>query len=412
MGVSHDTAPIAVRERFAFPPGTARSLLEEADEEALLLVTCNRTELYGLADPGELARRLVDAAGVEDDRPVFRHGGEEAARHLFEVASGLDSMIVGEPQILGQVKRAMAEARDAGSLGPVLDELARRALQVGRSVRHRTGVGEGLPSIPKVATGLARLVLGDLEGHTVLVVGTGELGRLTAGQLREAGVSRIVVTNRSPEPAEQLADRIGGVAAPFERLDELMVEADVALTCTAAQEPFLSRERVEAVVAGRDGRKLVLIDIAVPRDVDAGVRAVEGARLYDLDDLRGWGSDAVDPEAVEAARAIVDREAADFARWRASRSAVPAIRALHAKAGDILHRELERVSPEDAERMLRFGRRILRKILHDPVVGLREGVAREGEEYLESARELLGLDGEPPAEAKGLERVDPREDSG
>lgn len=407
VGVSHHTAPIAVRERFAFPPEIVRRLLESIDGEAMLLTTCNRTELYGLADAASLTRRLREAADVQDDGSLYRYTADEAARHLFSVAAGLDSMVVGEPQILGQVKRAMRDAREVGTLGPVLDELCRRGLTVGRRVRKETAVGEGLPSIPKVATGMARLVLGELEGRTMAVVGTGELGRLTAELLARAGAASIVVTNRTPEPARELAERVGGRTEPFDRLDTVLTRADVVITCTASQKPLLTRDRIEKILRDRDGRMLVVVDIAIPRDVEADVRSMPGVRLYDLDDLRGWGSTAVAPEALEAARAIVEEEASEFTDWRAERTAVPTIRALHARAAEILHRELERVSPEEEEAMRRFGRRILRKVLHEPVVRLREGVAREGEEYIDRVWELFDLDGEPPPDALDLDRNGP-----
>lgn len=414
-GVSHHTAPIAERERFAFADEVARRLLDETGDEAMLLTTCNRTELYAVGDPAALVRRLVEAAGAKGERLVFSRGGEAAVEHLFGVAAGLDSMIVGEPQILGQVKKAMREARAAGTLGPVLDELVRRALTVGRRARNETALGEGLPSIPKVATGMAKLILGDLEDATLLVVGTGKLGDLTARTLTRAGASEIVVTNRTPEPAAELAERIGGRAEPFEALERLLVGADIVISCTASREPILTPERIRAAVEARDGdRQLVLIDIAVPRDVDAEVRRIAGVRLYDLDDLRGWGSEAVSPTAVEEARAIVREEAAAFAAWRASRAAVPTIRALHERIERILDLELEieHVPPEEAEAMRVFGRRVLKKLLHRPLTRLREGAASEGEAYLETARDLFGLDGEEagPWDRTPLARPEPDEE--
>ncbi len=179
-GVSHHTAPIAERERYAFPEDVSRRLLQETGGETMLLTTCNRTELYSLGPPDGLVARLREAAGTDDDRSIYTREGEDAVRHLFSVAAGLDSMIVGEPQILGQVKKAMREAREAGTLGPVLDELVRRALTVGRRARNETDLGEGMPSIPKVATAMVKLILGELEDAMLLVVGTGKLGALTA----------------------------------------------------------------------------------------------------------------------------------------------------------------------------------------------------------------------------------------
>ncbi|HUP19976.1 MAG TPA: glutamyl-tRNA reductase [Gemmatimonadota bacterium] len=399
VGVSHHTAGIADRERFAFPPDVARGVLEGASPDSLLLSTCNRTELYALSEPEPLLERLLAAAAGTDVDPrlLFAHRDEDAVRHAFEVAAGLDSMVVGEPQILGQVKRALRDAREAGSLGVVLDQLARRALTVGRRVRHETDLGAGLPSIPKVATGMARLVLGELRGARLLVVGTGKMGDLTARTLVRVGADSVVVTNRTPGPAAELAERIGGRAAPIEELETLLSAADIVICCTASQDPVVDRSSVEAAVRGRPpGRRLVLIDIAVPRDVAADVREVDGARLYDMDDLRGWSSEAVAPAAIEAARAIVAEEARSFMAWRAARAAVPTIREMHERAEAILDVEVRHAAGEDAERLREFGRRLMKKLLHDPVTRLRAGAASDDGVYIDVARDLFALDRETP----------------
>ncbi|HJU85841.1 MAG TPA: glutamyl-tRNA reductase [Gemmatimonadota bacterium] len=391
-GVSHRTAPLDRRERFALQPEAASRLLSTLGPETFLLVTCNRTELYGSAFPEELEAALLDAAGGGDPSDFYRKTGREAIGHLFAVAAGLDSMVVGEPQILGQVKRAMGDAQGAGALGPVLGELVRRAISAGRRARRETDLGRGLPSIPKVATGMVRLVLGDLSERTLLVVGTGKLGYQAAGLLRRSGASRVVVTNRSPEAALRLAGEIGGRAAPFADLDALLVDADIVITCTAAAAPILTRDRLAEAMTAREGRKLVLIDIAVPRDVEPSARSLRGVRLYDLDDLRGWGSASLAPETIARAQAIVDEETAGFLGWQAARSAVPTIRALRDRAERILEAELASRAPERAEEMREFGRRLLNKILHEPLVHLRDGAASEGETYLAVARDLFGLD--------------------
>ena len=243
-GVSHKTAPLERRERFAFQRDAAREVLASLGEEAFLLVTCNRTELYGVRPPRQLQNSLLEAAPGGHAADFYRKSGREAVSHLFGVAAGLDSMVVGEPQILGQVKRAMSDAHQAGTLGPILDELVRRALTVGRRARRETELGRGLPSIPKVATGMARLVLGELSRCSLLVVGSGKLGRLTADLLQRAGATEVVVTNRTPAAARDLAAEVGGRAAPFESLDQLLLEADIVLTCTAAPAPLLTRERI------------------------------------------------------------------------------------------------------------------------------------------------------------------------
>jgi glutamyl-tRNA reductase len=391
-GISHKTAPLERRERFALDSPTATRMLCELGPEAFLLVTCNRTELYGLQDAESLQEALLAAVDGGDPADFYQKRGAEAVGHLFAVAAGLDSMVLGEPQILGQVKRAMSQAQGAGSLGPVLSELVRRAIAVGRRARRDTDLGRGLPSIPRVATGMARFVLGDLADRRLLIVGTGKLGHVTAGLLRRSGASEVVVTNRSPEAAGRLAAEIGGRAAPFDDLDRLLPDSDIVITCTAAPAPILTRQRVASALSERRERKLVIIDIAVPRDVEPEVRSLRGVRLYDLDDLRGWGSASLDPATIERAQAIVDEEAAGFLDWEGARAAVPTIRALREHAERILDRELERRPAHEAVQMREFGRRLIAKILHEPLVHLRGGAAAEGEAYLSVARDLFGLD--------------------
>ena len=391
-GVNHRTAPLDRRERFAFQPETAGRLLSTLGPESFLLVTCNRTELYGSRTAEELETALLATAGGGDPRDFYRKTDRDAVGHLFAVSAGLDSMVVGEPQILGQVKRAMGEAEAAGTLGPVLGELVRRAISVGRRARRETDLGKGLPSIPKVATGMVRLVLGDLSERTLLIVGTGKLGHQAACLLRRSGASRVVVTNRSPEAALRLADDIGGRAAPFADLDALLLDADIVITCTAASAPILTRDRLAAAMTARRDRKLVLIDIAVPRDVEPSARSLRGVRLYDLDDLRGWGSASLAPDTIERAHGIVKEEVAGFLGWQAARAAVPTIRALRERAERILEAEVESRAPERAEEMREFGRRLLNKILHEPLVHLRDGAASDGDAYLAMARDLFGLD--------------------
>lgn len=391
-GISHKTAPLERRERFALQPEVAERMLGELGAEALLLVTCNRTELYGTGDAHALETALLNAAGGGESVDFYRKSGDEAVGHLFSVAAGLDSMVIGEPQILGQVKRAMTEAQRVGTLGAVLGELVRRAVAVGRRVRRETDLGKGLPSIPKVATGMARLVLGDLGNRTLLVIGTGKLGQLTAGMLRKSGASQVVVTNRSLEAARRLAADVGGRAAPFDELDALLLDADIVITCTAAPAPILTRDRLAGAISARRERRLVLIDIAVPRDVAPEARSLRGIRLYDLDDLRGWGSSSLPAATIGRAQAIVDDEAAAFRAWQAARAAVPTIRALRERAERILEQEIERRPSGEAEELREFGRRLLAKILHEPLVNLRGGVAVDGERFLSTARELFGLE--------------------
>ncbi len=392
VGLTHSTAPLSVRERFAFPPPAVERILRSVPAEALMLVTCNRCELYGTADVPALRQALYDAAGDAPRTPLVVLQGRSAVRHLMAVAAGLDSLVVGEPQILGQVKDALALAARAGRLGPVLSRLGQHALVCGRRVRRQTPVGSSQPSVPRVAVRLARGVLGGLEGRTALVVGAGEMGILAARACAGAR-AQVVVVSRTRASAEQAARTSGGHAAVLGDLDRLLERADVVVLCTGSSSPVLDRDRVRRAMAVRDGRPLVLVDIAVPRDVAPDVREVAGVRLFDLDDLRPHVPPPPGPDALTAAWALVDRETDRFMRWLSARAAVPAIRALRRRADVILQEELDRVGGADRERLRRFGQRLVNRMLHHPMVRMKEHAAAGGEAYLRAARDLLGLDG-------------------
>lgn len=391
VGISHKTAPIDVRERFAFTPEEAERIVAALPGEAMVLSTCNRTELYSTLPPSTAGHALAVAAHAPLDTELFVLRGEEAARHLFAVAAGLDSMVLGEFQILGQVKRALVMSRSVGRLGTVLSRLGQRALVVGRRVRRETALGRNLPSIPKVATEVAMERLGDLRSRSLVLIGAGKIGDLTAHALRQAGAPDVVVTNRTFEAAEQLAREIGGRAAPFADLDRLLAAADVVISCTGAPDVILDAARVGGAMEQRGGRPLLLLDIAVPRDVTPDVRGIPGVDLVDLDGLRGHAAGAVAPETIAEAEAIVDAEARAFVAWYAGRSAVPTIQALRGRAEAILEDELGHTDG-DRQRLREFGERVLNKLLHHPLVRLRDGAAAQGEEYLAVARDLFALD--------------------
>jgi len=391
VGLSHKTAPLALRERFALGPEAAERLLARLDGEALLLVTCNRTELYGTASVEELRRALLEAGNAPWETPLVVLRGRGAVRHLLAVAAGLDSMVLGEPQILGQVREALAVARRLGRLGAVLDRLGQHALAAGRRVRNETPLGRDRPSIPKAAAALAAEVLAAAGGRTVLLVGAGKVGELTAQALRDAGAGPIVVTNRTPGAAAELALAVGGKAAPFGDLERLLREADLVISCTGSQAPLLDLEVVGRVMGARAGRPLILIDLAVPRDVAPEVRQVAGVRLFDLDDLRSRASQDVSPEVLARAEAIVEEETAQFLAWLAGRQAVPTIQALRRRAEAVLEEELAALSTPDPT-LRAFGRRLLNKLLHYPLVRMRDRAATHGPIYLDVARDLFALD--------------------
>jgi glutamyl-tRNA reductase len=300
--------------------------------------------------------------------------------------------VLGEPQVLGQVRKALAAARMHGRLGPVLDRLGRQALIAGRRVRTETALGRDRPSIPRVAVQVAGEVLAGLSQRTLLVIGAGKVGGLTARALRRAGAETVIVTNRTPAAAAALAGEIGALTAPFAALDDLLGRADIVISCTGSPAPLLDAARLARIVAGRGGRPLVLVDIAVPRDVAPAARAVPGVRLFDLDDLRSAAAATIDLTVVAQAEAIVDAETGTFLTWLAGRQAVPTIRALRQRAELVLEEELARASGDEAH-LREFGRRLLNKLLHRPVVRMRHRAATHGSTYLDIARDLFALDG-------------------
>lgn len=393
VGITHKIAPLAIREPFAFPPSVVERVLAGLPGEALLLVTCNRTELYGTARTDQLRQALLTQADVSSETPLFVRHGRDAVRHLFTVAAGLDSMVMGEPQVLGQVKDAIALARRVGSLGKVFDRLGQQAVIVGRRVRHETPLGWNRPSIPKVATNVAKESLDGLSGVSLLVIGAGKVGGLTARALRDMGAGSVLVTNRTQKTAEALAREIGGQAAPFADLDRLVQESDIVVSCTGSATPLLDVPRMQQVIALRDGRPLVLIDLAVPRDVVPAVRALSGIRLFDLDDLRTRAAETIPSEVIKQAEAIVDQETQALLTWLAGRQAVPTIRALQRRAEVILEEELRKNGAANSDDLQEFGRRLLNKLLHYPLIRMRDRAAH-GPLYVDVARDLFGLDAE------------------
>jgi glutamyl-tRNA reductase len=395
IGVSHHTAPVDVRERVAFEPEAAAELaraLAGDEGEAVCLSTCNRTELY-VAGPGA-ERRAVELLSEEAEGVLYRRRDDEAARHLFRVAAGLDSQVRGETEILGQVRAAYA----LGAPGPLLDRLFREALRVGRKVRVQSPVGENAASAAAAAAVLAERVLGDLTDREVLVVGAGEIGSRAAARLAARGATIASVANRGAERRERLAAHYGARAVGLDRVADALADVDVVVSATGSSGIVIGRDDVEAALASRERRPLLLVDLAVPRDVDPEVGSLPYAFLYDVDDLGetvGAGEDA-------AARAeeIVAEEAERFRAWQASRGVVPAIAALRGRAEEIRARELARaerrlgtLTAEQRRAVDALTAQIVNKLLHDPTVRLKEAAAgAEGVGYADTIRHLFGLD--------------------
>ena len=415
VGLSHRTAPVEQREKAALTDaaarGLVRSLIGRADiHEAIALSTCNRTEVYVRADDSSFAedavcRALVDHTGItrdELDCARYAHREERAAVHLLRVASSLDAMVLGESEIQGQVRGAFDQAHEEDTVGPVLDNLFRKALETGKRVRHETAIGAGAVSVARVAVELAREAVVDLNARRVLLIGAGDVAETTAAALVDSGVGELVVANRTVSTARRLAERIGGEGLGFDRLARELASADIVISSTDAPHPILGHNDVEQAMRSRPGRPMVLIDIAVPRDLEPDIAAVPGVRLYDIDDLERVIEGNVNGRMREAERAevIVLGEARRFTEWRRALSVAPTIGSLRDMAETIRAGEVakvaghwEELSDADRQRVEQLTRSIVNKLLHEPTVRLRAAVAEgDGVTHVESLRHLFGID--------------------
>lgn len=437
VGLSHRTAPIEVRERLALPEDQVGPFLHELRrrpevQEAFVVSTCNRVEIVA-AGPDASAESLERAAlgcrmvlaehhqGI--DPYVYMHLGRQAVHHLFRVAASLDSLVIGEPQILGQLKQGFEWARREGTLGPVLHRTFPRVVRTAKRVRSETAIGAGQVSVPSVALELARQIFGELAGRQVLLIGSGEMGRGVARLFRDAGASLSVFTRRR-EAAEALAKEVGGSGRPIEELPEGLARADVVVSSTSAPHYVVSEGMLRAVRRARRGRNLFLIDLAVPRDVEPSVGDLPGAFLYNIDDLghvveesRRWRQ-----REAEHAERILQEEARGFERWFDGQQATPTIKALRARLRSALEIELERslrgrlrdLDDEQRAALAKMLDAALNRMLHHPTQRLREEARSEDgaslEQLAETLEELFDLSGvEPEALSAGSIRP-PRSD--
>jgi glutamyl-tRNA reductase len=423
LGASHKTASLELRERLALPEARAARVLEEltdqdAIHEAVALFTCNRTELHLVAADAVEAESAALAilsrqAGIRPTEllgSIYSLRGLDAVRHLFSVAAGLDSMIVGEAEIQGQVKRAYELALVAGVTGPVSNRLFRDALAAGKRARAETGVGRSQASISSVAVALAAEFLGDLASRRVLVIGAGENAELAARSLRERGVRTVFVANRRYDRALGLAKRFRGEAVSFDDLPGELERADIVVSSTGAPHQILGREELELVAARRPGRPLVLIDLAVPRDIDPAVGDCPGVALYDMDDLQQTVARNLSGREAEAERAatLIDEELERFGRWLRSLDVVPTISALRERADSVVEQVLrenesrwESLSEADRERLAAMAQALVNRLLHEPTLRLKGSAGEEASyRYVHALRELFALEpsgGEAPA---------------
>jgi glutamyl-tRNA reductase len=402
VGVSHHRAPVELRERAALSRDQALELarrLTGESGEAVCLSTCNRTELYLADESAGDAERRAEAAllalEAELGPALYRLGDEAAALHLFRVAAGLDSMVPGEGEILGQVRAAY----EAGATGAILDRLFRQALHAGRKARVETAIGESPASVSSAAAVLAEQVFGDLRGRKVLVVGAGKMGDLAARNLLSRGAEIAWIANRTTDRAAELATRFGGEAVPLERVGEQLASADVVISSTSAPGWTLDRMQVADALPGRRGRPLFLIDLAVPRDLDPSIHELDGCYLYDIDDVQAVVAETLAGRRREAERAeaIVAEEAERFREWQASLDVVPAIASLRARAEEIRSAELQRAKLSDSERRAAESvtAAVLNKLLHLPTIRMKEAAAAaDGVIYADAVRHLFGLEDE------------------
>lgn len=401
VGLSHKQVPIAVREQLAVP---ADQLIERLQRvralpgvrEALLLSTCNRLEIFAEADARTAADDLVRELGALASPHALVRSEEEALLHLLRVAASLDSMVVGEAQILGQLKDAAAAAQACGAAGPLLAKAIARALSAAKRVRTETGIARGAVSLSSVAVVLARKVLGELDGKSVLLLGAGEMAQLAARELRAAGAKELLVANRSPQRAEELAREVGGVPVSLEELPTLLERVDVALCSTGAQKFVVTRELMQRALHARRFRPLFLIDLSLPRNVEPSVNGLENTYVYDLDDLERVAAQNRDLRESELGRAeeIVREELRAHLAAVHERAAVPVLARLRLHAESIAQTELERtLAPlgltEKQEKSVRaMAQAIVNKLLHAPTAKLR---SEAGGPLSEAAAELFAL---------------------
>jgi len=414
IGLSHRTAPLGVRERLALPEARQVELLQrlaQSPNEAFLVSTCNRVELY-LAAPDmnrvrESARgELQELGGPETLEHLYEHRGEDALVHLFRVAASLDSMVLGEAQILGQVKEAFEKGQGVGAVRGELTRVCAAAFGCAKRVRTETAIGRAATSMASAAVSLASKVFDGLRDKTVLLVGAGEMAELAARHLKQAGATKLLVANRTLARAEALAAEVGATARPYEELFTLLTAADVVVCSTASPVPIFTKENVGAVAKARKHRTLFMVDLAVPRDIAPEVGELDWVHAYDVDDIQKFVADNAAARAEEAQKAgvLVAQEVARFVRDRAVRNGVPVLAQLRQRGEAIARAEVERtlstigdgLTDKQRKSVEAMARAIVNKLLHEPTARLRAvGPEHEGNRLAGAAAELFGLEEAP-----------------
>lgn len=414
LGLNHRTAPLEVREKLSFPDYVLKETVKtlssyEGIESCVIVSTCNRTEIYAaiLEDLGveSLWRFIGDHCGCpvgEMKAYTYVYTSKEALRHLFKVTAGLDSMVLGETQILGQVRQAYMAAQEVGVVNSLMNVVFQHALGLGKRVRHETGIDKNPVSISYAAVELARQTLGSLEGRSVLIVGAGKMSELTVKHLLANGVVGVIVSNRSYDRAVELARQFGGRAVRFDKFYESMREADIVISCTAASHYVIRAELVDAVLAERERSTIFFIDIAVPRDIDPAVGHVPGAALYDIDSLQSVVDSnlAERRRAAAAAEEIIEERLEEFMRTLGTRFVVPTVVALKRRGEEIKRRELERalnrlgeLSERETKVIGSLANSIVNQLLHEPITRLKGyALTPEGYQFADVLRKLFDLE--------------------
>ena len=419
LGVSHKTAPVEVRERLALLDARAAEFLRDlrgtADvREAVAISTCNRTELYlVVADPVEAESTVLTMLSSQAAiRPtalapaIYSHRNCDAARHLYRVTAGLESMIVGENEVQGQVKRSYEAALAQEMTGPLTNHLFKAALEAGKRVRTETGIGERALTLPAVAVALARELLGALRDREVVIIGTGETSELAARALADSGVRTVFVASRRRDRAVSLARRYGGSSVSFDELPQELERADIVVSATSSPHLLLGSTEVTEVMKTRAGRPMLLIDLAVPRDIDSACAEIEGISLYDIDDLQAViaRNRRVRQAEARTAEGILEEEIQHFAAWLGSLEVLPTLAALRARADGIATQVVrenegkwETASERDLERVSALAKAVVSRVLHDPTLRMKD--FRDDRVHMRMAlvRELFGLNDEEPA---------------
>ncbi len=411
IGISHKTASIENREKFSFTCESIPDFLQDLKKKcginsSVILSTCNRTEIYAYVEkPHDEVRQNVDTCILEktgEKKPYLKYfyvlEGMDVIRHLFEVASGLDSMIIGEPEIFGQVKNAYAVALEHNFTNAAINRLFHHAFQVGKHIRHNTAIGEGAVSLSSSAVMLAQKLFGSLGNRSALLIGTGKIGKLCAKQLRDAGIESLYISNRTKKHALSLAKELSGNIVPFEYMDEKIETVDIIISSIITPEPLITKESMESHMATRKGKPLYLIDLGVPRNIDPRTAQIENIHLFNIDSLESITSDNLDKRKKEADKAqdIINKEVDEYITWMKEREVIPAIQDLHGRCEDIRIAELEklknRVSPETFQAIDRVTQRIVRKILHKPTITVRCSESEDTRSRLISSLNELFID--------------------